>query len=88
MTDGHKMELFVLDLSFIGWELLGALTCGIAYIWIQPYYTATKANAYETLRPVVEIPFTAFENAEEIVIEDVPTEAPESTPEQTPTDTE
>ena len=88
MTDGHKMELFVLDLSFIGWELLGALTCGIAYIWIQPYYTATKANAYETLRPVVEIPFTAFENAEEIVIEDVPTETPESTPEQTPTDTE
>ena len=92
MTDGHKMELFVLDLSFIGWELLGALTCGIAYIWIQPYYTATKANAYETLRPVVEVPFAFAENTEEIIIEDVPTEtpesAPESAPEQTPTDTE
>lgn len=88
MTDGHKMELFVLDLSFIGWGVLVTLTCGIAYIWVGPYMSATRANAYETLRPVVEIPFTAFENAEEIVIEDVPTETSETTPEQTPTDTE
>lgn len=88
MTDGHKMELFVLDLSFIGWGFLVTLTCGIAYIWVGPYMSATRANAYETLRPVVEIPFTAFENAEEIVIEDVPTETSETTPEQTPTDTE
>ena len=88
MTDGHKMELFVLDLSFIGWGFLVTLTCGIAYIWVGPYMSATRANAYETLRPVVEIPFTAFENAEEIVIEDVPTETSESAPEQTPTDTE
>lgn len=51
MTDGHKMELFVLDLSFIGWILLGIVTLGIAYIWVVPYYNATRANAYRALKP-------------------------------------
>ncbi len=51
MTDGHKGELFVLGLSFIGWALLGAITFGIAYIWILPYMQATYANAYNLLKP-------------------------------------
>lgn len=51
MTEGHKMELFVLSLSFIGWMLLGSITFGIAYIWILPYMTATFANAYHSLKP-------------------------------------
>ena len=62
MTEGHKMELFVLDLSFIGWFLLGSLTCGIAYLYVIPLYNTTRANAYEALKPVVEVP---FETAEE-----------------------
>lgn len=37
ITKGHKLELFLLDLSFIGWILLSALTLGILYIWIMPY---------------------------------------------------
>ncbi len=56
MTNGHKMELFVLDLSFIGWMLLGAITLGIAYIWILPYMQATHTNAYHSLKPAVEAP--------------------------------
>lgn len=51
MTDGHKMELFVLALSFFGWMLLGAITLGIAYIWITPYMQATFTNAYLSLKP-------------------------------------
>lgn len=51
MTNGHKMELFVLGLSFIGWMLLGSITLGIAYIWIMPYMQATIANAYASLKP-------------------------------------
>ena len=51
MTYGHKMELFVLGLSFIGWELLGVLTLGIGYIWIIPYMQATFTNAYKSLKP-------------------------------------
>ena len=34
---GHKMDLFLFDLSFIGWHILSALTCGILYIYVMPY---------------------------------------------------
>ena len=52
MTDGHKMDLFVLSLSFIGWLLLVGITLGIASIWVVPYMNATMANAYQSLKPV------------------------------------
>lgn len=55
MTNGHKMDLFVLSLSFIGWLLLCGITFGIAYIWVGPYMTATFANAYNSLKPVAEV---------------------------------
>ena len=50
MTNGHKGELFVLALSFFGWALLGAITFGIAYIWILPYMQATYTNVYRWLK--------------------------------------
>ena len=37
MMKGHKVELFVLGLSFLGWHLLAILTLGILEIWIMPY---------------------------------------------------
>lgn len=46
---GHKMDLFVLDLSFLGWWLLSLLTLGIGFIWLVPYYRQTKANFYRSL---------------------------------------
>ena len=52
MTNGHKMDLFVLGLSFIGWILLGYITFGIGYIWILQYVQATYTNAYHSLKPV------------------------------------
>lgn len=55
MTNGHKMDLFVLGLSFIGWGLLCAITLGIACIWVVPYVNATMANAYNSLKPQVEV---------------------------------
>ena len=51
MTDGHKGHLFVLDLSFIGWQMLNALTFGILGVFfVNPYYMLTVAGAYEWLR--------------------------------------
>ena len=51
MTDGHKMDLFILDLSFIGWYILSGITCGLAGIfYVVPYKEQTMAEAYETLR--------------------------------------
>lgn len=55
MTNGHKMDLFVLNLSFIGWILLGLITFGIAFIWIEPYMYVTMANAYHSLKPSVQV---------------------------------
>ena len=49
-------ELSPLELSFLGWMLLGMVTLGIAYIWVYPYMCATMTNAYESLKPVVEVP--------------------------------
>lgn len=46
ITQGHKMDLFLLDLSFIGWHLLCAMTLGILYIWKLPYIETTYAHAY------------------------------------------
>ena len=73
MTDGHKWELFVLGLSFIGWELLGAITFGIACIWVVPYMSATYANAYVSLKPAVEEPIE--EVLDSLVEEPAPAEA-------------
>lgn len=50
MMDGHKMDLFCLWLRFIGWGLLCVLTCGIGFIWLIPYMTASTLNFYRSLR--------------------------------------
>lgn len=50
MTEGEKMDIFVLELSFIGWSLLCAVTCGIGYLFLAPYIQATFAELYEALR--------------------------------------
>ncbi|RIX60346.1 DUF975 family protein [Paenibacillus nanensis] len=50
MTRGHKFRMFVLDLSFIGWVLLGVLACGIGVLFVLPYINATKAELYLELR--------------------------------------
>lgn len=49
-TEGEKWEMFVLDLSFIGWMLLGALCCSIGQIFVMPYLVATRAELYGALR--------------------------------------
>lgn len=39
---GRKWELFLLELSFIGWHILGFVTAGLAYIYVIPYLNATR----------------------------------------------
>lgn len=54
MMDGHKMDYFVLILSFIPWMLLCGITCGIAALYVGPYMNATLVNFYEAIKgPVV-----------------------------------
>lgn len=49
MMDGHKMDLFVLELSFIGWALLSTITFGLVGIYVTPYMIATFTNFYKTI---------------------------------------
>ena len=48
--DGEKMNLFVLDLSFIGWYILGLCACCIGIYAVIPYYEATMAEFYLCMR--------------------------------------
>lgn len=50
MTNGNKFRIFVLQLSFIGWYILGALALGIGLIFVSPYVEATTAELYAYLR--------------------------------------
>ncbi len=50
IMEGHKMDYFVLMLSFILWILLGSVTCGLAYIYVGPYMTTTGVNFYEKIK--------------------------------------
>lgn len=50
MMDGHKAELFLLDLSFIGWLILSVFTFGILLIWVIPYMQAARAEFYIRLK--------------------------------------
>ena len=51
MMDGQKWNAFVLDLSFIGWFLLSAVTLGLVGIfYTNPYVYATHAELYQTLK--------------------------------------
>ena len=50
MMTGHKWEAFVLNLSFLGWHLLGFLTCfALTIFYIQPYQAYTLAAYYKVL---------------------------------------
>ena len=51
MTQGYKAEIFVFYLSFIGWGLLSALTCGILeLVFVGPYRQLSMAGLYWELR--------------------------------------
>ena len=49
LMEGHKMELFVLNLSFIPWYLLVAITFGLASIYVVPYVRTTLALFYKNI---------------------------------------
>ena len=52
---GHKWQLFVLSLSFIGWWLLAMITLGIGYLWLMPYMYTAHAQFYEDVKAEYEM---------------------------------
>lgn len=58
MMDGEKWDAFVLDLSFILWQILAAITFNLVGIfWVNPYYQYTCAELYKVLRTKVPGPY-------------------------------
>lgn len=49
MMKGYKGKRFVLDLTFIGWYLLTAITLGIASIYVYPYVYTAQTLFYEAV---------------------------------------
>ena len=49
MMEGNRWRLFCLELSFIGWSLLSALTLGIGHLWLNPYSHAARAAFYREI---------------------------------------
>ena len=49
IMNGHKMDLFLLDLSFIGWHILSVFTCGILEVWVLPYQQTARIKFLDDL---------------------------------------
>ena len=49
ITRGNKANLFVMELSFLGWAILAMIPCGLGLIWLVPYVSMTKTNAYHSM---------------------------------------
>ena len=50
MMDGNKMDVFIFDLSYIGWYLLGIVTFGLVNVfWTSPYHQNANGVIYRRL---------------------------------------
>ena len=50
MMNGHKMQLFLMWLGYVGFALLSALALGIPLLWLYPYYQVVMAKFYEEVK--------------------------------------
>ena len=50
IMQGHKMDYFILSLSFLGWAILCLLTLGIGTLWLIPYMNVTMVNFYDSIK--------------------------------------
>ncbi len=56
LMQGNKKRLFFLQLSFLGWQLLGLCSIGVGMLWIAPYMRQTTANFYLDLTGSLDSP--------------------------------
>lgn len=64
MMKGHCVRYFLMNLSFIGWDILSIFTLGIGYLWLSPYKHATKSNFYLNLKGEDKDALSEAENKE------------------------
>ncbi|MBQ7712562.1 MAG: DUF975 family protein [Clostridia bacterium] len=79
LTRGYKGKLFLLDLSFIGWFIVGALCFGVGLLWVDVYHTMARAHFYEELKRIKAMEYREVKsestegNADEPVFEETGT---------------
>lgn len=49
ITYGHRMDIFITELSFLGWAILALIPCGLGFFWLRPYAQLTMTNVYHSL---------------------------------------
>ena len=67
VMNGKKWKLFCLDLSFIGWYIVGFLCLGVGVLFVQPYHLQARTEFYEDVKG--ELGLTAAETPAEIPAE-------------------
>lgn len=50
LMNGHKTDLFILDLTFFGWDFLSLLTLNLGHVFLNPYRNAAYAAFYRQLQ--------------------------------------
>ena len=55
MMKGHKMDLFLMWLGYMGFALLSILALGIPLLWLYPYYQTVMAKFYEEIKSENEV---------------------------------
>ena len=79
MMSGQKWNLFVLDITFIGWVILAIITCGLGSLFVVPYMQAARAAFYDDLKAESIVD---NDNDEQTIIDtDTENSEPENTPE-------
>ncbi len=58
MMKGNRMKYFWLQLSFIGWALVGSLACGLGVLWVNAYQSTSNAIFYEELKKSSNFSYT------------------------------
>ena len=53
IMQGHKLELFELYISFLGWHILSVFTCGLlSILYISPYMAIAEAEFFAYVREI------------------------------------
>lgn len=67
LTDGHKMDLFILDLSYFGWYFIGLFTFGILYLWVVPKHMTARTLYFKEIYETVYNTKNVFEQDTEAI---------------------
>lgn len=49
LTNGHKWDIFIFDVSFFWWNILAFITFGVSNLFVAPYIEATNTRLYKVL---------------------------------------